>query len=208
MVVSGKIRCLVLRTWCFPLAVVLLLTSCAHTAIRDELGRTGASVSEVWKVPGQPTVMLAVIERPATETSYGPQLAAIDVRGGVRVLHESTRLYDADFVHPTFFEFPDRTLVLADHGSEDAYGMLAWSIENGAVRDLGQLPVALPEDHDVFTRGAAPTARVEIRDGQYVITIPGPVLLDPRGEGERLLAKEGEVVTFRQSGDGFELVQR
>lgn len=223
--------------WGASLAMALMLASCAHAAIRgsqpetrrvahngqeveidaaiddaipvlDELTRRGMSAWALWTVPGAPTMKLAIVERPATETSYGPQLVAIRVGGEVRVLHESPRLYDDDFVTPTFFKFSDRTLLLADHGSEDAYGVLAWSIENGSVRDLGQLQIALPEDKDVFTRGAAPTARVEIRDGKYVITIPGPVLLHPQGEEERQLAKKGEVVTFKETADRFEIVQR
>ena len=150
---------------------------------------------------------LAVIEKPAAETAYGPQLVALGVAGDVRVLHASPRLYDDDFVRPTFFAFSNRTLILADHGSEDAYGVLAWSIEYGGVRDLGQLQIALSEDKDVFTRGAAATARVEMKDGKYVITIPGPVLQNPQGENERLLAKKGETVTFRESAGRFELAR-
>lgn len=181
--------------WATALQVALLLiaTSCASTEF------------ERWTVPGQPRVTLALVEKAPDGVSYGPQLVALDAQR--RVLHESGRLFDDDFVRPTFFAFPDRTLVLADHGSEDAYGILAWSIENGTVRDLGELEVALPEDEDVFTRGAAATASVALRDGAYVITIAGPLLLDPRGRNERLLAKEGEVATFRESAGRFELVQ-
>jgi len=227
----------VLKLCGVSLAAALIVASCAHAAVTglqpstrrlvlnghevevdtaiddaapivDELVRRGMSVTAVWRVPGAPTMTLAVVERPAAEMAYGPQLVALDVRDDVRVLHESGRLYDADFVQPTFFAFADRTLVLADQGSEDAYRVIAWSIENGGVRDLGQLQVALPEEKDVFTRGAAPTARVEVRDGKYVITIPGPVLLNPQGEDERLLAKKGETVTFKESAGRFELMQR
>jgi hypothetical protein len=226
----------VLKT-CAALLALLLSVGCAHTATRGsqpetrrlihgareievdtasgdvvpllgELARQGLSASAIWKVPGEPAMRLAVVERPATETSYGPQLVALRVGGEVRVLHQSPRLYDDDFVAPTFFRFSDRTLLLADHGSEDAYGVLAWSIESGGVRDLGELPVALPEGEDVFARGAAPTARVELQHGRYVITIPGPVLLHPRGEEERVLAKKGEVVTFEESAGRFEIAQR
>jgi hypothetical protein len=116
-------------------------------------------------------------------------------------------MYDEDFVRPTFFSLGDRTLVLADHGSEDAYGVLAWSFEGGGVRDLGDLQVALPEDADVFTRGAAPTARVALRDARYTVTIPGPVLLDPRGEDERLIARKGEFVRFEELAGKLALVK-
>lgn len=227
----------VLKKCSVPLAAALIIASCAHAAvvgsqpttrllvlrgqevevemgiddaeqIVDELMERGMSVTTLWRLPDQPMMKLAVIEKPAAETAYGPQLVALGVGGEVRVLHESPRLYDDDFVRPTFFAFPDRTLLLADHGSEDAYGVLAWSIESGRVRDLGQLHIALPEEKDVFTRGAAATARVEMKDGKYEITIPGPVLLNPRGEDERQLAKKGEVVTFRESAGRFELVHR
>lgn len=226
----------VLRMCGISLAAALIVASCTHAAIVgsqantqrlvlngqeievetgigdakrivDELVGRGMSVSTLWRVPGEPTMTLAVVERPAAETAYGPQLIALAV-GDMRVMHESPRLYDDDFVQPTFFTFSDRTLVLADHGSEDAYGVLAWSIENGVVRDLGQLQIALPEERDVFTRGAAATARVEMKNGKYVITIPGPVLLNPQGENERLLAKRGETVTFQESAGRFELVER
>jgi hypothetical protein len=166
------------------------------------------SVSTLWRVPGDLTMRLAIVEKPATEATYGPQLVALGVGDDVRVLHASPRLYDDDFVHPTFFAFSDRTLMLADHGSEDAYGVLAWSFETGSVRDFGQLQIALPEEKDVFTRGAAATARVEIKDDKYVITIPGPVLLNPQGENERLLAKKGKTVTFRESAGRFEQADR
>lgn len=227
----------VLRIWGVSVCAALSVVSCAHTAvigsqpntqrlvlngqeievetgiddarpIVDELVRRGMSVSALWRVPGAPAMRLAVVEKPAAETAYGPQMVALGVGGDVRVLHESPRLYDDNFVRPTFFAFSNRTLILADHGSEDAYGMFAWSIENGGVRDLGQLQIALPEETDVFTRGAAATARAEMRDGKYVIRIPGPVLSNPRGEDERLLAKKGEIVTFRESAGRLELVRR
>jgi hypothetical protein len=176
--------------------------------IVDELAVRGMSVSALWRVPGEPAMRLAVVEKPAAETAYGPQLVALGIGHDVRVLHEGPRLYDDNFVHPTFFAFSNRTLLLADHGSENAYGVLTWSIENGGVRDLGQLQIALPQENNVFTRGAAATARAAVRDGKYVITIPGPVLLNPRGEDERLLAKRGEIVTFRESAGRFHLVHR
>jgi len=162
----------VLRMVGVSLAAALIIASCAHAAmgsqpstrrlvlsghevevdaaiddaapIVDVLVRRGMSVSAMWRVPGAAGVRLAVVERPAAETAYGPQLVAVAVGDEVRVLHESPRLYDADFVQPTFFAFANRTLLLADQGSEDAYGVLAWSVENGGVRDLGQLQVALP----------------------------------------------------------------
>lgn len=227
----------VLRVWCAFLATVVVSTSCMHAAangsqsemrrfvhdgeeievdaaiddvipLLEKLSNGGMSVSAVWKVPGAPPMRLALVEKPGTEKSYGLQLIAINVTSETEVSHESPRLYDDNFVHPTFFRFADRTLVLADHGSEDAYGVLAWSIEKGRVRDLGQLQIALPEGQDVFTRGAAPTARVELRGGKYRIEIPGPVLLNPQGEEERLLAKQGEVVTFRESAGRFEIERR
>jgi hypothetical protein len=173
-----------------------------------ELARRGMTVSALWRVPGEPAMRLAMVEKPAAKKAYGPQMVALRVGGDVRILHESPRLYDDDFVQPTFFAFPDRTLILADHGSEDAYGVLAWSVENGGVRDLGQLQIALPEQKDVFTRGATATARVARKGGKYTITVPGPVLLNPRGEHERQLAKRGEVVTFRETAGRFELVGR
>lgn len=173
----------------------------------NELVRRGFAVSAIWKVSSDSSLRLALVERPAMGTSYGPQLIGVAVDGEVRVLHESPRLYDDDFVYPTFFMFADRTLLLADHGSEDAYGVLAWSIENGRIRDLGELPIALPEGRDVFTRGAAPTACVKVRKGKYVITIPGPVLLNPRGEDERVLAQKGETVVFHEVAGTFELAR-
>ena len=217
------------------LAAAFIVASCAHAAITgsqpdtrrvvvngqeinveagiedaasivDELVRRGLSVSALWRVSGEPAMRLAFVEKPPAGTAYGPQLMALLVSGDVRVLHESQRLYDDDFIHPAFFTFSNRTLMLADHGSEDAYGVLAWSIENGAVRDLGQLQIALPEEQGMFTRGAAAAARVELKDGKYVITIPGPVLLNPQGEDERQLAKKGEIITFRESAGRFELV--
>lgn len=176
----------------------------------EALSRQDMVLHTVWMVPGEPGMRLAVVERPPLDTTYGPQLIAIDVRGDLRVLHESPRLLDDDFVHPTFFTFADRTFLLADHGSEDAYGMLAWSIEDGRIRDLGELEVALPEveNQSVFTGGAAPTARVDRKDGKYRITIRGPLLLYPRGKDERLIAKQGEVVTFVERDGRFELEPR
>lgn len=224
--------------WIASVAMVLTCTGCVHTTIRgsqpetrpvvhhereievdlaiadplpllEELARRGMPAWAVWTVPGEPALRVAFIQRPAAGATYGPQLVAIRVDGDMRVLHESGRLYDVDFAAPTFFTFSGRTLLLVDHGSEDVYGALAWSIENGNVRDLGDLPIALPEDQDVFTRRAAPTARVEIKEGgKYVITIPGPLLLDPRGEEERLIARKGEVVTFKESANGFEIVTK
>jgi hypothetical protein len=159
---------------------VLLLAACAHR---------GA-------VPGWPSLTVAMRHPEPLGESYGPQLVVTAADGAV--LHESARLFDTDFIHPRFFRFADRTLMLADFGSEDAYGMIAWSFEAGGVRDLGVLDLSL--DGDGFAGGAAPSARVEVVDGVYVITIPGPVLFDPRGPSEVLIAREGEVVTIREVG--------
>src|SRR5688500_3825067 len=129
--------------WSAPVAILLMLAGCTHTAIRgsqpdvrrvghdgreievdaaigdpapllEELMRRGMPASAIWAVPGEPAIRLAIVERPATGAGYGPQLVAIGLAGDARVLHESRRLYDDDFVHPTFFRFSDRTLVLAD----------------------------------------------------------------------------------------------
>jgi hypothetical protein len=176
--------------------------------IVEDLSRMQVAVRAVWAVPGEPRLRLAIIERPATESGYGPQLIAFSEGDELRVLHEGPRLYDDDFVEPTFFRFFDRTLLLADHGSEDAYGILAWSVEAGRIRDLGQIHIALPEDQDVFTRGAAAVARVEMRHGKYTVTIPGPVLLNPQGTDERVIAERGQTATLVESGGRFVLVER
>ncbi len=183
--------------------IVLLLflaAACAHrgatgveppeiddAALKDRLQQQGQRVFVLWHVPGAPGVVLALITREPEGEAYGPQLAAVDAARAA-TLHESPRLYDDDFVYPRFVRFPGRTLMLADHGSEDAYGVLAWSFEEGRIRDLGELPIALPErEYGIFTRGAAPFARVQLVDGRYVVTVAGPVLLYPREEREQEL---------------------
>lgn len=142
-------------------AVQVLALRCAHQVLPHRNG---------WAVPGQPGLQMAFVERPPAGAAYGRQLIAI--RDGRQVLHESARLYDADFVVPKFFEAAGRTLMLADFGSEDNWGVLAWSFEQGTVRDLGTLEVALSEEEDGFTRGAAAAATVDVVAGAYVITIP------------------------------------
>jgi hypothetical protein len=159
---------------------LLLLGGCAHGG----------------GIPGWPSLTVALRDSPPAGSAYGPQLVVTGVDGAV--VHESARLFDTDFVHPKFFRFADRTLMLADFGSEDAYGMIVWSFEAAGVRDLGVLDLALAEERDVFTRGAAATARVEVVDGAYVIRIPGPVLMDPRSDGEVLIARRRETVTVRE----------
>lgn len=165
--------------------LALFAVACAHVA-----GVTGDTDATSWSVPGFPGMKVAIVTHPPTATAYGPQLVALADDGG-RVLYEGARLFDVDFIHPTFFVFRDRTLVLADYGSEDAYGVLAWSVEGGGVRDLGTLDIARPEEGDVFTRGAAPVAHVRFEEGRYTIDVPGPLLLNPRGEAEVLLAPRG-----------------
>jgi hypothetical protein len=161
-------------------------------------------LTAIWRVPGLPDSALGIITSPATADAYGPQLALFRVTpAGLQVTHSSRHLFDDDFIKPSFFEFPDRTLLLADHGSEDAYGVIAWSFENGAVRDLGEIPVALPEDSDVFTRGAARFATVVFDQGRYTIEIPGPLLLNPRSENQTELARQGETARFCERGGQF-----
>lgn len=194
--------------------MLLLAAGCAHrgvvgveppevedAALAARLEQQGQRVSVFWHVPGAPGVMLALITRDAEGEAYGPQLVAIDAARAA-TLHESPRLYDADFVHPRFFRFDDRTLMLADHGNEDAYGVLAWSFEQGRIRDLGELPIALPGD--VFTSGAAEAARAELRDGRYVVSVDGPVLLHPlerreqRFRAMRFEERDGKLVMARR----------
>lgn len=177
-------------------------------SLADRLSMHGVRLLAVWPVPDVPQTVLVIIEKAATEESYGPQLAVMRGHAGAaEIVHESRRLFDDDFINPTFVAFPGHTLLLADHGSEDAYGMIAWSFQDGRVRDLGELEVALPEESDVFTRGAARTARVGLRNGVYVVRIPGPLLLYPQQERERLLARRGEVATFHEIDGKFELVR-
>lgn len=161
----------------------------------DAFARQDIVLSAVWTIPNAPDLRLAVITREPEGDRYGPQLAAIRA-DTLEVVHETARLFDDDFINPTFFRFEDRVLMLADHGSEDAYGSIAWSFEHGRVRDLGELAVALVEDIDVFTRGAGRHARVELRDGVYIVRIRGPLLADPRGKSERLIANRWQTATF------------
>lgn len=138
-----------------------------------------------------------MVERPGQPDDYGPQLVAYRHSYGRRhVLYESGRMFDADFVDPVFIRFPDRTLMLADYGSEDVWAMLVWSIENGRVRDLGDLQVALSDDTDGFIGGAARSARVRLEEGRYVITVPVPLLIDPAGSDEMRIP---EGATFVES---------
>lgn len=189
------------------LEVELSIADAEAKATSDQLAKEHIVLSALWNIPGRPELKLAIITRDPAGDAYGPQLAIL--RPGaekMEIVRETVRLYDDDFINPTFFRFGERVLLLADHGSEDAYGVLAFSFEGDRIRDLGELPIALPENGDVFTRGAAAAMRAEVRDGAYVLTIPGPVLFDPRGKHERTVGKRGEVVTFREIGGTFEVV--
>ena len=183
------------------LEVDVSVDTAAAIELAEDLERHGMQLSAVWNIPGRPDLKLAIVTRPPHGDAYGPQLAAFRTHGKIfELVHESDRLFDDDFIYPTFVRFPDRTLLLADHGSEDAYGVLAWSFEDGPIRDLGELPIALPEKGYGFTRGAAASARVSIREGAYFVVIPGPVLLYPTEDRERLIGKKGDLVRFREVG--------
>ena len=176
--------------------LVFLLAACTHIGMRvvpaddiedpklsQRLAAQDILVSAVWRVPRAPDLTLAIITRPGeTRESYGPQLAAL--RDGA-VVHESPRLFDDDFIYPSFVEIEGRTLMLADHGSEDAYGVLVWSFEGGRIRDLGELPIAF--EGVPFTSGAASSIGVKIVDGRYVLRIRGPLLLYPLEKREEVL---------------------
>ncbi len=177
-------------------AVLLVLSSCSG------LRRNSADVAQ-WQVPRFPEVRLVMRTPPPDAGGYGAKLVAVHRKNGV--VAESPRLFDTDFIVPRFITFDDRTLMLADFGSEDVWGLMVWSIERDAVRNLGVLDVALPGDS--FTAGAAPEARVALEDGRYVITIPGPLLLEPSGRGEIVLAEQGESARFVQSASGMKLVE-
>ena len=149
----------------------------------EALGKQDMSLAAVWRVPGVPDLLLAVITRGGEiPESYGPQLVAL--RDGA-VIHETARLFDADFVYPSFVQIEGRTLMFADHGSEDSYGVLVWSFEGDRIRDLGDLPIALPGVE--FTGPAASAIRVRVEDGRYVLRIYGQLLLDPARDDERLI---------------------
>ena len=123
-----------MRTWAGAFAAMLFVLSCTHAApngmqpdvrpvvhgdreievdaaihdvasLVDALSRQDMVLHAVWMVPGEPGLRVAGVSRPPEETAYGPQLVAIDVRGDVRILHESPRLLDDDFLYPTFFTF-------------------------------------------------------------------------------------------------------
>lgn len=175
------------------------------SALRDDavlqlaraLEARGTRLTAVWEIPGNAELVLSIIIPPEEPAAYGPQLAVLrPSASGVDIVHASARLLDDDFINPSFFTFHDRTLVLADHGSEDAYGIIAWSIESGTVRPVGEIPVAFPEGDDVFTRGAASSATAKVVGSGYEIEIPGPLLLNPRSRNETVIAGRNEAVTF------------
>jgi hypothetical protein len=175
----------------------------------QHLDEQNVHLSALWNIPRVPKLILAIIRRAPADKAYGPQLAVFREQAATfQVAHESMRLFDDDFIYPTFFCFSERTLLLADHGSEDAYGVIIWSFEDGQIRDLGELQIALPENGDVFARGVSPKTNVVVRDGAYVIRVPAPVLLYPREDREQLIGKRGEVVTFREIGGTFEIVSQ
>jgi hypothetical protein len=160
------------------------------------LAARGMRLAALWRIPGVPDWRLAIVNGEPEPDAYGPQLVVISATEDSQIVYSSPRLFDDDFVYPTFFQFADRTLLLADHGSEDAYGMIAWSFETRHVRDLGILQVALPPAGDDFTIGASSSAKARLQNAHYIIEIPGPVLLYPRQERERVLAPRGRLATF------------
>jgi hypothetical protein len=92
--------------------------------------------------------------------------------------------------------------MLADHGSEDSWGLLALDLTARGVRFLGRIDLATPSGEIGLTGSAAEVADVE-HNARYRITFTGPLVVEPGGESEKLIAKAGETIVFEEHGHSF-----
>lgn len=167
------------------------------------LEKTKTALRSVWAIPGEST-RLAVIERPADRNVYGRQIVALDRDGdGYRVVQEGRRLFDVDFAKPVVFRLAGRTIILADIGCEDVWGVLAWEVARPDARELGMMDVAQPAGEEVFTGRIAGLAEVESTPEGLTVTFPGPLVLYPGDSRERSVRTRA---VFREEGGRLKLV--
>lgn len=109
---------------------------------------------------------------------------------------------DGDYLQPAFFGNGERLLMLADHGSEDSWGLIVLDVAPAAVRDHGEIDVVRPGNID-FTESALPVAEVFFEDGGYVVKFRGEVIASPGDAPTQWLAKRGQRAVFVQTGQRF-----
>lgn len=158
------------------LVVALLLARCAPISelarvdvvpsAGDAIAVPDAKVFDVWEIPGR-DLHLVFAERPAVDhAKYGPQLFVIAKNGDV--LFESVRMMDTAFVEPSFFLNGSRMLMLANHGNEDSWGLIAMAFDEDRIRDLGDIDVVRPPAV-AFDESALPLAHVFVDSDRYVV---------------------------------------
>jgi hypothetical protein len=126
-------------------------------------------------------------------------------RPGLTILQQSHGMQDSWYLRPVFYPSGDRTLILAETGAEESWGVVAFELHGTDLRDLGYLEVA--EDAGEFTINPLPAARVRLINGIWSVEFDVDLVWNPGGGDERPLPRRnGKPHLFRNDSGQFALV--
>ena len=201
---------------CVPLARVTETTS-SDTAVRvieafQHIRALGIGRPLVIPIPSQPNLMLLAAASMEPEGYQAFRLWLLRaVHGAFKLADSSEHLGDAEWLTPNVFEHGEDLLILADHGSEYSWGLLAFTVENGA---LERLP--FPRMAGIATGDAAnltgpgsnvlPDLSVYWEDHEFVVEFPGDLLEDPGARTQRLWCRTGgQLIVIRGLHDAWRI---
>jgi hypothetical protein len=163
------------------------------------------SVGCIYDAPGSALYLLTG-NGPASGEQFGLRFFLVrHDRPGLTILQQSHGMQDSWYLRPVFYPSGDRTLILAETGAEESWGVVAFELHGTDLRDLGYLEVA--EDAGEFTINPLPAARVRLINGIWSVEFDVDLVWNPGGGDERPLPRRnGKPHLFRNDSGQFALV--
>lgn len=161
----------------------------------------------LYAVPGASGLYLVTAaETVDRDRDYGMRVFLIRrTRTGFELLDRTRGESDSYILKPTFFTGGGRVLVLAEIGTEYAWGLAAYEVAGSRLRDLGTIDVSKEGEFDAVS--PIPETTVKLRDRTWVVEFHTDLVFDPGGLNEReIKRRSGRPIVFELDGERF--VQR
>lgn len=124
-----------------------------------------------------------------TASDYGQRAMLYVTEGGAaRRTYYSSGARDSAAMMPTFFGNcgPHELLILADVGNESAWGFRVFARDGEALRDLGEIPIAVRQEGNL--ESAIPFVTLTPHDQVIDLTFTTDVIENPGARSERPVA--------------------
>jgi hypothetical protein len=183
-------------------------TEVSDSTVLNALRDASASIVHAYDLSGD-GAFLCVTQGSDSSGDYGLRLQLIELRQGKATLKFSSRgMNDSYVLQPMTFVGQDRILILAETGAEYSWGLAAFELRDGNLRDLGDIDVAGPEsESSAGPESPLPFATARYVAGDYEVAFATELVFDPGGTNEALLRRTGErPLVVRHGPEGWQLV--